>query len=69
MEVVKYAISDALVAKTTQHLVRKYVLATIFLSCIHNGLDWDEQNQPLAEDPTFPAPSTFSCCSSFQHVT
>jgi hypothetical protein len=38
MEIVKFAISDTLVAKSTQHVVRKYELAIIF-SCIHIGSD------------------------------
>jgi hypothetical protein len=52
-EEVKCAISDTLVAESTQHLVRKYALAIILFSCIHIGLDWDEQNHHLLKNQCF----------------
>jgi hypothetical protein len=53
MEVVKCAILDTLVAKNTQHAVRKCALAIMFFSCIHIALDWDEQNHHLLKTQYF----------------
>jgi hypothetical protein len=50
MELVKRAISDTLVAKSTQHVFRKYALAASSLSCVRVGLDWDEQNHRLLKN-------------------
>jgi hypothetical protein len=47
------AISDTLMAKSTQHVVLKYALAIILCSYIHNGLDWDEQNHHLLKNRYF----------------
>jgi hypothetical protein len=44
MEVVKCALLDNLMDKTTQHEVRKYALTIIFFSCIHFVLECDNQN-------------------------
>jgi hypothetical protein len=53
MQVVKCALLQILVVKNAQHIDKKYAVSIIFCSCIHLGLDWDEQNNHLLENQYF----------------
>jgi hypothetical protein len=43
MEVEKCVLTDSLVALSRQLVIQKYTVAIILFSCVHFGLDWDEQ--------------------------
>jgi hypothetical protein len=42
-----------LVAKSMQLAVQKYAQVIMLFSCIHFGLDWDEQNHHLQKNQYF----------------